>query len=135
MVDKSKIPDIAALDALYAIVATALGLKVNTADIVDNLTSDSATVPLSAKQGKVIKGLIDEKQEIIQMSTMPQPTQAMVTANTIYQYIGSSSQAYTQSYWYQAKYNSTDDIYYWEEIKYSPDMVEITSAEVDALWT
>jgi hypothetical protein len=92
-------------------------------------------VPLSAKQGKVIKGLIDEKQEIIQMSTMPQPTQAMVTANTIYQYIGNTSQAYTQGYWYQAKYNSTDDIYYWEEIKYSPDMVEITSAEVDALWT
>ena len=135
MVDKSKIPDIASMDALYAIVATALGLKVNISDINNTLTSDATDVPLSAAQGKALKGLIDEKQSIIQMSTMPQPTSQMVADNVIYQYIGNSSQAYTQGYWYQAKYNSTDDIYYWEEIKYSPDMVEITSAEVDALWT
>ena len=134
MVDKSKIPDISALDALYTIIATALGLKVNISDINNTLTSDATDVPLSAAQGKALKGLIDEKQSIIQMSTMPQPTQAMVAANVIYQYIGASSQAYTQGYWYQAKYNSTDDIYYWEEIKYSPDMVEITAQEVDNLW-
>ena len=134
MVDKDKIPDISALDALYAIVATALGLKVNTADIVDNLLSDDTTVPLSAHQGKVIKGLVDDKQDIIQYTAMPQVTAQMVTDNMVVQYIGSTSQAYTQGYWYLASYDETQDIYYWKEIKYAPDMVEITAAEVDNLW-
>ena len=40
-------------------IAGALALKVAIADIVDNLTSDSAVVPLSAKQGKVLKTHID----------------------------------------------------------------------------
>lgn len=38
---------------------TALDLKVSIASIVDNLTSTSATLPLSAKQGKTLKDLID----------------------------------------------------------------------------
>lgn len=38
---------------------TAVSTKVNTADIVDGLTSTSATVPLSAKQGKVLKDSLD----------------------------------------------------------------------------
>lgn len=33
--------------------------KVSAADIVDNLTSNAANKPLSAKQGKILKGLID----------------------------------------------------------------------------
>lgn len=33
--------------------------KVNVADIVDNLTSDFTNKPLSSKQGKILKGLID----------------------------------------------------------------------------
>lgn len=121
MVDKSKIPDIAALDALYTIIATALGLKVNISDINDTLTSDSTTVPLSAKQGKVLKGLIDEKQEIFQMSTMPQVTQEMVTDNVIYQYIGADSQAYRTGRFYKAVYDSVQDIYSWQEVKFSAD--------------
>jgi len=39
--------------------AEALALKVNILDIVDNLTSVLANVPLSAKQGKVLKDQID----------------------------------------------------------------------------
>lgn len=38
--------------------------KVNTSDIVDNLTSTSATVPLSANQGKVLNDLITDKYGI-----------------------------------------------------------------------
>ena len=38
---------------------SALAAKVAIADIVDNLTTQSALVPLSAKQGYVLKGLID----------------------------------------------------------------------------
>lgn len=34
-----------------------------TVDVIDNLNSDSATDALSAKQGKVLKGLIDSKSE------------------------------------------------------------------------
>jgi hypothetical protein len=134
MVDKAKVPNVASLDALYTLVVTALSLKTNVSDIIDNLLSDDSTVPLSAHQGKVLKGLIDEKQPIVQMSVMPQVTQQMVTDNVVLQYIGSSSLAYKKGYWYEAKYNENDDVYYWSEIKYSPDMVEITAAEVDNLW-
>lgn len=134
MVDKTKVPNIASLDALYLLVSTALSAKTNVADIVDSLLSDDATVPLSAKQGKVIKGLIDEKQSIIQMSIMPQVTPQMVTDKIIYQYIGDTSLAYTQGYFYLASYNSTDDVYYWKLIEFAPDMVEITAQEVDNLW-
>ena len=38
---------------------TLLGEKVNTSDIKDNLTSTDTNKPLSANQGKVLKGLID----------------------------------------------------------------------------
>jgi len=34
--------------------------KVSVADIVDNLTSSATNKPLSAKQGKILKGLIDD---------------------------------------------------------------------------
>jgi hypothetical protein len=134
MVDKDKIPDIASMDAMYALIATALGLKVNTADIVDTLLSDDATVPLSAHQGKVLNLKFNDKQDVLQMQTLPPVTAQMVTDKAIYQYIGEDSQAYTQGYWYLASYDETQDIYYWKEIKYSPDMTEITTAEVDALW-
>jgi hypothetical protein len=45
-------------DAERALVAT-VGDKVNTSDVQDNLTSTVATVPLSANQGRVLKGYID----------------------------------------------------------------------------
>lgn len=134
MVDKSKIPDISALDALYTIIANALALKTNISDIVDNLLSDDATVPLSAKQGKVLNLKFNDKQNIIQYTTMVQVTPQMVTDNVVVQYIGADSQAYLKGRWYEASYNSEQDIYYWKEIKYSPDMVEITATEVDNLW-
>lgn len=38
----------------------ALAAKVAIADIVDNLTTQSAVLPLSAKQGYILKGLIDD---------------------------------------------------------------------------
>ena len=52
--DKTKVTTIASLDALYAIISTALGKKVNTADIVDSLISDATNKPLSAAQGKAL---------------------------------------------------------------------------------
>lgn len=48
---------IAGLDKLYT-VGTMLKGKVNVADIVDNLTTDSANKPLSAKQGKALSDRI-----------------------------------------------------------------------------
>ena len=39
----------------------ALALKVDISAIVDNLNSDSAVLPLSAKQGKVLKALVDNE--------------------------------------------------------------------------
>ena len=54
--DKTKVTTIASLDALYAIISTALGKKVNTTDIVNSLSSDSTDKPLSAAQGKALDG-------------------------------------------------------------------------------
>lgn len=44
---------------------TLLGAKVNTSDIKDNLTSTDTNKPLSSKQGKVLKGLIDDNTTAI----------------------------------------------------------------------
>lgn len=60
-VDKTKIPDLAAIDTLYDLVKTALGSKVNTVDIVDDLISEATDKPLSANQGKVL----DEKITVL----------------------------------------------------------------------
>ena len=48
---------------------TALATKVNVADVVDNLTTNDATKPLSAKQGKVL----DEKVSQLGQDTEKQP--------------------------------------------------------------
>jgi hypothetical protein len=58
--DKTKVTTIGALDALYTIISTAIGKKVNTVDIVNNLESDSIDKPLSAYQGKVLDSKISE---------------------------------------------------------------------------
>lgn len=50
--------------------------KLNTASIVDNLTSDDANKPLSAKQGKVLKELIDNQ-------TGGDPTVVEITATEL----------------------------------------------------
>lgn len=47
-------------------------------DVVDGLTSTSATTPLSANQGKVLKGLIDG----IEVGTDPTVTQDISTLKT-----------------------------------------------------
>lgn len=63
--DKTKVTTIGALDALYTIVSTAIGKKVNTVDIVDNLESDSINKPLSAHQGKILDGKISKNANSI----------------------------------------------------------------------
>lgn len=63
--DKTKVTTIGALDALYTIISTAIGKKVNTVDIVDNLESDSIDKPLSAHQGKVLDSKISENANSI----------------------------------------------------------------------
>lgn len=134
MADKTKVPDIAAIDTLLGIIKTDyLALKVNTADIVDNLLSNDATKPLSAKQGKEIKSQIDEKQDIIQFTTMPVIDSTMV--GQVAQYIGTSSQAYKKGSFYEAVSDGeSTPTYSWDEVEFAPDMVAMTTAEVDALW-
>jgi hypothetical protein len=119
MADKSKIPDVSALDALLAIVKTALALKVNTSSIIDALTSQDATKVLSANQGYVIKGLIDDKNDKIQFATMPTPASAL--SGIVYQYVGSSSQAFVKGHFYTCLYDNVNDNWYWDEIKYAAD--------------
>jgi hypothetical protein len=42
-----------------------LNTKVNTVDIINNVTTESTTKPLSATQGKVLKGLVDTNADNI----------------------------------------------------------------------
>ena len=133
MVDKTKIPDIASIDALLAIIKTDyLALKVNTSDIVDNLLSSDATKPLSANQGKVLGELVDAKQDIMQYATMIAPS--ATTLGRVVQFVGVTSQAYKKGSFYQCVYDSGTEEYSWQEIAFAPDMVPLTALEVDALW-
>ena len=68
-VDKDKVVDIAALDALKALINTDLDKKVNITDIVDALTSTSTDKPLSANQGSVIKTELDKKANTTDVDT------------------------------------------------------------------
>ena len=68
-VDKNKVVDIAALDALKTLINTDLSKKVNTTDIVDALTSNATDKPLSANQGSVIKTELDKKANTTDMNT------------------------------------------------------------------
>lgn len=132
MLDKTKVPNVAALDALMEIVNTALGLKVNTSSIVDSLLSQDTTKVLSANQGYVINGLIDAKNNKLQFATMPSPESTI--AGVVYQYVGTTSPAYTKGAFYSCTYDNENDTWYWKEIEFAPDMVPLTALEVDALW-
>ena len=68
-VDKNKVVDIAALDALKTLINTDLSKKVNTTDIVDALTSNATDKPLSANQGKTLKDELDKKANTTDMNT------------------------------------------------------------------
>lgn len=120
MLDKTKIPDVAALDALLAIVKTALALKVNTSDIIDTLTSSDATKPLSAKQGKVLKDAVDSKNDQLQFAEMPIADIAWL--GKVLQYSGPTGSAYTKGCFYECKYDNDTTTYYWDLIKYSTDI-------------
>lgn len=122
MADKTKIPDIASIDALYTIVSTALGLKVNTSDIVDALNSDATDVPLSAHQGKVLNLKFDEKQDVIQYNVLPIASETLYNANAIYQYIGSDSGAFKNGRFYKVVSDGeVTPTYSWQEVKFSAD--------------
>ena len=59
-IDKTKVTTIKELDDLLAIINTSLSKKVNTSDIIDDLAHEDTDKPLSAKQGKELKRLIDD---------------------------------------------------------------------------
>ena len=59
-IDKTKVTTIKELDDLLAIINTSLDKKVNTSDIINDLAHEDINKPLSAKQGKELKKLIDD---------------------------------------------------------------------------
>lgn len=59
--DLTKIPNIKYITELRAEMFEVVGKKINNTDIVDALDSDAVDKPLSAHQGKVIKGELDKK--------------------------------------------------------------------------
>ena len=59
--DTDKIPNIAAMHALEALLRTDINTRVKITDIYDGLDNASASVPLSANQGKVLGEKVDIK--------------------------------------------------------------------------
>ena len=59
--DTDKIPNLAAMQALEALLKTDIDTRVKTVDIYDGLDSTSTTVPLSANQGRVLNEKADSK--------------------------------------------------------------------------
>ena len=57
--DKTKVTTIKELDDLFALINIALGKKINTSDVIDDLRHTDIDKPLSANQGKVLKDKID----------------------------------------------------------------------------
>jgi len=94
------------------------------------VTVDSAIDSTSENpvQNKVIKSALDEKQDIIQYSTMPS---AQDNLGKIVQYNGTTTSTYTNGYFYKAVYDSENDLYYWKQIEFSEDIL-IDSALSDS---
>ena len=118
MVDKAKIPNIEALDALMLLVTTALDLKVNVADIVDNLTTQDATKPLSANQGYVLKGLVDglETSKNEKMQYVNMPTASADLEGKVYQFIGATTASLTQGLFYKCVHDVEHSTYIWQAV-------------------
>ena len=73
---------------------TLLGAKVNTSDIVDNLTSTDTDKPLSAKQGKVLKDLITNFDTSDKDLTITELTGSNATAGMLKTYSFSQGGTY-----------------------------------------
>ena len=83
-VDKTKVTTIKELDDLLAIINTSLSKKVNTSDIIDDLAHEDINKPLSAKQGKELKRLIDDiSMGVSGGSVVIKKLFENVTANTV----------------------------------------------------
>ena len=83
-VDKTKVTTIKELDDLLAIINTSLSKKVNTSDIIDDLAHEDTDKPLSAKQGKELKRLIDDiSMGVSGGSVVIKKLFENVTANTV----------------------------------------------------
>ena len=59
--ETDKIPNLAAMQALEALLKTDIDTRVKIADIYDGLDNSSAAVPLSANQGRVLSEKVDTK--------------------------------------------------------------------------
>ena len=83
-VDTAKITTIKELQDLLNIVNTALGKKIGTTDVIDDLYHQDSDKPLSAKQGNEIKKLIDNSIGTISGNTMLRKVFENVKANEEY---------------------------------------------------
>lgn len=120
--DKTKIPNVSAIDALLAIVKEKLSGKVNTADVIDAITSQDGSKVLSAKQGYVLAEMIAAKNDRFQYSSMP--TAGAAIAGVVVQYVGTSSNAYKKGVFYACTYNSGNDEWYWNPVGYTKDEID-----------
>lgn len=112
--DKTKIPTLAALDALVSLIRTNyLANYVLKDSIEDSLTSQDSEKVLSAKQGYLLSQSVATKQDITQVSALPTADSAHL--NRVLQTVPNGK-------WWRCEYDSEDDEYKWTEIKYAPTM-------------
>lgn len=113
-VDKTKIPTLAALDALVSLIRTNyLANYVLKDSIEDSLTSKDREKVLSAKQGYLLNEAVSLKQDITQVSALPTADSAHL--NMVLQTVPNGK-------WWRCEYDSENDEYKWAEIKYAPTM-------------
>ena len=112
-VDKSKVPNLGALDALAAIIANYLALKLNVDDVIDGLNSERADAALSARQGKNLNTLIGQKNNIFQYAVVPAPSAEL--SGRIIQYTGETSGAYRTGHFYRCSGSAGTLYYAWSD--------------------
>ena len=117
--DKTKVPNLSALDALMTLVNNRLGDYVASADIVDTLVSQDASKVLSANQGYVLAGRVATKQDIMQYSSLPTASAALL--NKVVQIVP------TGNFYRCVVDDELLGTYKWEQIKFAADTDTVLS--------
>lgn len=68
-----------------------------------------------------IKRRLGLKQDVMQFTTMPSPSQALL--GEVYQYIGEDTDSFKNSDFYKVVYNSEDGVYEYKQVTYNKDEI------------
>lgn len=103
-------------------------IRFSVADLVSGLVSstDLATALANYYTKNEVNGLLANKQDIVQYSTMPTASESLL--GKIVQYVGTDTQNYTNGYWYKCVV--ADNVYSWLEISGGSGSVDIDNTSI-----